>query len=94
MGFLIPGSLVRVQPGVLKSTGKPVLFSFHVMVRFVDPASILKNPQFRTGIGRQISITDGRGVACPGMPVRTFQGVESAHAASSPITWFRPRLFA
>ena len=49
MGFLIPGSLVRVQPGVLKSTGKPVLFSFQMRGSFVGPASILKNPQIRTG---------------------------------------------
>jgi hypothetical protein len=43
MGFLIPGSLVRVQPGVLKSTGKPVLFSCQARGSFVAPASILKS---------------------------------------------------
>ena len=48
MGFLIPGSLVRVQPGVLKSTGFPVLFSFQARGSFVAPTSILKNPQIRT----------------------------------------------
>jgi len=41
--------LVRVQPGVEKSTGKLVLFSFQVMASFVAPASILKNPQICTG---------------------------------------------
>jgi hypothetical protein len=71
-----------------------VLFSFQVMVSFVDPTSILKNPQICTGTGRQVSIAVGRGVACPGMPVRTVQGVESAQATSSPTTRFRPRLFA
>jgi hypothetical protein len=47
--FLIPGSLVRVQPGVLRSTGNPALFSFQVMGSFVAPASILKNPQICAG---------------------------------------------
>jgi len=49
MGFLIPRSWVRPPPGVLKSTGKPVLFSFQARGSFVEPASILKNPQISTG---------------------------------------------
>ena len=49
MGFLIPGSRVRISAGVLKSTGFPVLFSFQARGSFVAPASILKNPQICTG---------------------------------------------
>jgi hypothetical protein len=49
MGFLIPGSLVRVQPGVLEGAGKPVPFSFQARASFVGPASILKNPLICTG---------------------------------------------
>jgi hypothetical protein len=49
MGFLIPGSRVRISAGVLKSTGFPVLFSFRARGSFVAPASILKNPQISTG---------------------------------------------
>jgi hypothetical protein len=49
MGFLIPGSRVRVSAGVLKSTGKPVLFSFQARGSFVAPTPILKNPQICTG---------------------------------------------
>jgi hypothetical protein len=48
MGFLIPGSLVRVQPGVLEGAGKPVPFSFQARVSFVDAASILTTPQICT----------------------------------------------
>ncbi|MFM8496887.1 MAG: hypothetical protein ACKOEM_15425, partial [Planctomycetia bacterium] len=49
--FLIPGSVVRVHPGVVKSTGKPVLFLFQARGSFVAPASILRNPQISTGRG-------------------------------------------
>jgi hypothetical protein len=42
----------------LKSTGKPVLFSFRVMGSFVDPAFVLKNPQICTG---RRSLGDGVG---------------------------------
>ena len=49
LNSLIPGSLVRVQPGVLKSTGKPLLFSFQERGSFVAPTPILKNPQICTG---------------------------------------------
>ena len=59
MGFLIPGSLVRVQPGVLKSTGKPVPFSFQVRQSFVATTPILKNPQICTG---RRSLGDGVGL--------------------------------
>ena len=48
MGFLIPGSLVRVQPGVLKSTGKPVLFSLRARGSFVDSASGFTDPSIHT----------------------------------------------
>jgi aryl-alcohol dehydrogenase-like predicted oxidoreductase len=61
MGFLIPGSLVRVQPGVLRSTGKPVLFSFQGRDSFGVPTSILKNPQIRTGPDPNVPVEESVG---------------------------------
>jgi hypothetical protein len=43
--------VVRVHPGVLQSSGKPVLFSFQATVGFVKPTAILRNPQIATGTG-------------------------------------------
>lgn len=62
MGFLIPGSLVRVQPGVLKSTGFRVLFSFQARGSFVAPASILKSVPGRRGCERSGSRPPPKGL--------------------------------